>query len=108
MPLPSERDLKENCRAASCERYLLRLYVAGNAPNSARAMSNLQVICDEHLADCYELEVVDVLQDPQRALDEGVLVTPTLVRLSPLPEVKIVGNLSEKAQVLLALGVKGL
>jgi circadian clock protein KaiB len=56
--------------------------------------------------DCFELEIVDVLQDPRRALDDGVLVTPTLVRLSPLPAVKIVGDLNEREQVLSALLVE--
>lgn len=104
--MPGTSDSQQDPSASLKGRYLLRLYVADNAPNSVRAMSNLQAIYDEHLAGRRELEVVDVLQEPQRALDDNVLVTPTLVKLSPLPEVKIVGNLSDKARVLSALGVK--
>jgi len=89
------------------ETTLFRLYVADETPNSARAMANLQSICQEHLQGRYRLEVVDILQEPLRALSEGVLVTPTLIRLSPLPVLKIVGDLSEPAAVLQALGLEG-
>ena len=86
---------------------LFRLYVADETPNSARAVANLQSIGKEYLQDRYTLEVVDILQEPLRALSEGVLVTPTLVRLSPLPARTIVGDLSELAAALLALGLAG-
>lgn len=79
---------------------LFRLYVADETPNSARAMANLQSICQKHLQGRYRLEVVDILQEPLRALSEGVLVTPTLIRLLPLPVRTIVGDLSEPAAVL--------
>jgi circadian clock protein KaiB len=86
---------------------VLRLYIAGRAPNSVQALANLDAICKEYLKDGHELEIVDVLEQPQRALAEGVLVSPSLSRLSPLPGVSVVGNLSDKAKVLLALGLKG-
>lgn len=86
---------------------LFRLYVADETPNSARAVANLQAICQEHWQGHCKIEVVDILQEPLRALSEGVLVTPTLVRLSPLPVRKIVGDLTELATVLLALGLEG-
>jgi circadian clock protein KaiB len=84
---------------------LLRLYVAGGAPNSLLAIANLEAICREHLKDGHRLEVVDVLEHPRRAMAEGVLVTPSLSRLSPLPAVSVVGNLSDRNKVLLALGL---
>jgi circadian clock protein KaiB len=87
----------------------LRLYVAGNAPNSLRAIANAKAICDDHAADAsslYELEIVDVLEDPKRALADGIVVTPTLIKLSPLPSQRMVGNLSDTRQVLLTLGAK--
>ena len=86
---------------------LFRLYVADETPNSARAMTNLQSICQKHLQGRCKIEVVDILQEPLRALSEGVLVTPTLIKLSPLPVRKIVGDLSEPAAVLQALGLEG-
>lgn len=85
---------------------VLRLYIAGGAPNSLQAIANLEAICQEYLKDGHKLEVVDVLQHPGRAMAEGVLVTPSLAKLSPLPAANVVGNLSDKAKVLLALGLK--
>jgi circadian clock protein KaiB len=85
---------------------LLRLYVVGGAPNSVLAIANLEAICREHLKDGHRLEVVDVLEHPRRAMAEGVIVTPSLAKLSPLPAASIVGNLSDRNKVLLALGLK--
>jgi len=82
---------------------VLRLYVAGNAPNSARAISNAQALCDAHFPSRYELEIVDLLDHPQQALNDGVIVTPTLIRLLPLPTQKVVGTLSDADQLLLVL-----
>ena len=81
----------------------LRLYVAGSAPNSVRAIVNAKAICDEHFASDHELEVVDMLEHPERALADGVLVTPTLLKLLPLPVQRVIGNLSDTNQVLLTL-----
>ena len=66
-------------------RLVLRLYVAGSAPNSLRAIANTQAICDEHFASAYKLEIVDMLEHPQRALTDGIIVTPTLLKLLPFP-----------------------
>jgi circadian clock protein KaiB len=85
----------------------MRLYIAGSAPNSVQAIANLEAICREHLAGVHRLEIVDILEHPSRALAEGVLVTPSLTKLSPLPAAQIVGNLSDKRKVLLALGIAG-
>ncbi len=104
MSVPSQKGARSPTRDR--ETTLFRLYVADETPNSVRAVANLQAICQEHLRDCYRLELVDILQEPLRALSEGVLVTPTLVRLSPLPVRKIVGDLSNRTAVLLALGLK--
>ena len=82
----------------------LRLYVAGNAPNSVIAVANARAICDEHYTLGYKLEIVDLMDHPARALKDGIIVTPTLVRLVPAPARKIIGTLSDRNQVLLALG----
>jgi circadian clock protein KaiB len=74
--------------------FKFRLYVAGDAANSMQAVSNLHALCREHLPERHEIEVIDVLREPKRALDEGVLLTPMLVRVSPDPIRRIVGNLS--------------
>jgi circadian clock protein KaiB len=87
-------------------RVLLRLYIAGNAPNSVSAISNVKAICDEHFASQHELEIVDLLENPLRALADGVIVTPTLLKLLPLPVGRVIGNLSDTNQVLLVLAGK--
>jgi circadian clock protein KaiB len=83
--------------------YRLRLYIAGTLPNSLQALDNLRAICDAHLAGRYSIEVVDFLEEPRRALDDGVIVTPTLVRVEPAPQRVIVGTLADQAAVLRAL-----
>ena len=87
---------------------VLRLYIASNAPNSIRAVANLAAICSEHLQDKFKLEIIDVLEYPMRALDDGILVTPSLAKLSPSPAARIVGNLSDKSSVLQVLGIREL
>lgn len=84
----------------------LRLYVAGSAPNSVSAIANAQAICEKHFPSGYELEIVDVLDQPLRALTDGIIVTPTLLKLSPPPVQRAVGSLSDTKQVLLTLGGK--
>jgi circadian clock protein KaiB len=85
---------------------VMRLYIADNAPNSARAVANLEAICKEHLGSKFRLEIIDVLEYPQRALADGIVVTPSLTKVSPSPIAKIVGNLSDTMGVLHALGIK--
>lgn len=84
---------------------VMRLYVANSAPNSLQAVANLEAICKEYLKDAYKLEIIDVLEFPQRALADGVVVTPSLSKLSPSPVAQVIGNLSDKGSVLRALGI---
>ena len=85
--------------------YVFRLYVAGGAPNSVRALANLYAICHKHYPESHRIEVIDVLKEPLRALAEAILVTPTVIKLSPAPEQQIIGNLSKEEEVLCALGL---
>lgn len=84
---------------------VLRLYVAGDAANSELAVQRLRAFCAEHLPDRCELEVVDIIREPGRALADRILLTPTLVRLAPAPVRTIIGNLSDPAQLATVLGV---
>jgi len=84
----------------------MRLYIADNAPNSVQAVANLAAICKEHLGDKFKLEIIDVLEYPLRALADGILVTPSLTKLSPSPAATVVGNLSDRSGVLHALGIR--
>ena len=91
-------------RIARTSAVHLRLYVAGHAPNSVLATANAKAICDEHYALGYKLEIVDLLEQPARGLSDGIFVTPTLIRLLPAPVRRVIGTLSDRKQVLLALG----
>ena len=101
----SRRPARRKTSGAATMVVVLRLYIVGGAPNSIQALANLEAICREHLPRGHRLEVVDVLEHPQRAMAAGVLVTPSLSKLSPLPAANVVGNLSDKDKVLLALGI---
>lgn len=85
--------------------FKFRLYVAGDALNSAQALANLGELCRERLPDRHEIEVVDVFREPERALADTVFLTPTLVKLAPRPIRRIVGTLSQPQTVLQALGM---
>jgi circadian clock protein KaiB len=82
------------------------LYVTGNAPNSLRAIANLADLCDRHLAGRHRIEIIDLLRQPQRALADHVIITPTLVKCSPGEEVRILGSLSDQAVILTSLGLR--
>jgi circadian clock protein KaiB len=82
----------------------LRLYIAGDAPNSLQARANLEAVCREYLPKEAKIEIVDILQHPERALADGVLLTPMLVKLAPAPTRRVIGNLSQRQAVLNALG----
>jgi len=86
--------------------WLLRLYVAGQTPNSIKAFANLKKICEEHLKGRYKIEVIDLLENPQLAKGDQILAVPTLVRELPPPVRKIVGDLSRTEQVLVGLDLR--
>lgn len=85
--------------------FKFRLYVAGDTPNSMQAMANLTLFCQEHLANRHQIEIVDVLKHPMRALLDGILMTPTLLKVAPLPARTIVGTLVDSQPLLHALGL---
>lgn len=82
----------------------VRLYVAGDSPNSTKAVANLRAALSELACSRHELEIIDVLQAPERGPQDGVLVTPMLVRSFPLPERRILGNLSDRSLLQGVLG----
>lgn len=99
LPQPSEPAMDD---ALS---YRFRLYVAGNGTNSAQAAANLAALCRTHLAERSTIEIVDVYREPMRALEDGVFMTPTLLKLGPAPARRIVGTLSQTSSVLAALNL---
>ena len=86
--------------------YRLRLYVAGQTPKSVLALANLQQICEEHLQGRYEIDIIDLRQDPQLAQGDQILAVPTLVRRLPEPIKKIIGDLSNRERVLVGLDLR--
>jgi circadian clock protein KaiB len=84
----------------------LTLYVTGTSPRTKIAIENLNRICGQELEGRYEVEIVDVLEHPQRAEDERILATPTLIKKLPLPLRRVIGDLSDKEKVLLGLEVR--
>jgi len=88
------------------EMWELRLYVAGQTPNSMRAFANLKKICEEHLKGKYTIEVIDLMKNPQLAAGDQILAIPTLVRKLPEPLKKIIGDLSNTERVLVGLDIR--
>lgn len=86
--------------------YVLRLYVAGITPRSARAVENIRRICEEHLAGRYDLEVIDIYQQPTLAEGEQIIAAPTLVRKLPPPLRKFIGDMSNTDRILVGLDLK--
>jgi circadian clock protein KaiB len=86
-------------------RFILHLYVSGMTPRSRRAIDNIQRLCAEHLAGRYELQVIDIYQQPEMAKTQQIVAAPTLVKQLPLPLRKLVGEMADPGRVLLVLGV---
>jgi circadian clock protein KaiB len=87
-------------------KFRFRLYVAGDAHNSTQALANLHALCRAHLAKRHHIEIVNVFREPDRALADGIFMTPTLVKLAPAPGQRIVGTLSQTQPLLSALGLE--
>ncbi len=98
--------IEERLAQAPPDRYVLRLFVAGSAPSSVQAISRLHALCDEHLEGRYDLEIVDVHQQPARAAGDDIFAIPTLLKELPAPLRRIIGDLSDEGRVLIALGIE--
>jgi circadian clock protein KaiB len=88
------------------QQYVLRLYVTGSTPRSTRAIQNLRALCEEHLHGRYDLQVIDIYQQPANAKREQIIAAPTLVKTLPAPIRKLVGDMSNTEQVLLGLDLR--
>ena len=93
-------------KKAPVAKWRLRLYVAGNTPNSIAAFANLKEICEKHLGGEYEIEVIDLLRNPQLAAGDQIVAVPTLVRRLPYPVKRIIGDLSNQERVLVGLELR--
>jgi circadian clock protein KaiB len=97
-----EKALKD----AKDKEYVLRLYVAGVTPRSTQSIINMKKICEEHLKGRYELEVIDIYQQPVLAKDEQIIAVPTLVKKLPLPLRRFIGNMADVERILVGLDLK--
>ena len=88
------------------EHYVLRLYVTGMTPRSTRAVENVRAICEQHLQGRYDLEVIDIYQQPTLAKGEQIIAAPTLIKKLPLPLRRVIGDLSSTEKVLLGLDLR--
>jgi circadian clock protein KaiB len=94
---------KKHPAKARRDKWILRLYIAGQTPKAITALNNLKLICEEQLKGKYQIEVIDLLKQPQLARDNQILAVPTLVRKLPIPVRRIIGDLSDKERVLVGL-----
>lgn len=85
--------------------YVLHLYITGATPNSTRAVRNIKEICELHLKGRYELLIIDIYQQPELARQDQIVAAPTLIKKTPLPARRLIGDLSERERVLAALGL---
>jgi len=93
-------------RTSETPEYVLRLYVTGTTPNSLNAIDNIRKICEEHLKGRYDLQVIDLYQQPSLAKGEQIIATPTLIKKLPLPLRRIIGDMSSTERVLVGLDLR--
>jgi len=92
-------------KTATQERYELKLYVTGTSPRSGQAIANVRALCEEHLAGRYDLEVIDIYQQPAVAVSEQIVAAPTLIKKFPAPTRRMIGDLSNPHKILIGLNI---
>ncbi len=102
----SLEEFEKALRGRSKVRYVLKLYVSGMTKRSLEAIENLKRICDEQLSGCYDFEVIDIGQQPESVAKEDIIATPTLIKELPKPIRRIIGDLSDKDRILIALNLQ--
>lgn len=102
----SKRKLASLLKQSASETYVLRLYITGTTPRSCRAIANIRSICEEHLPGRYDLEVIDIYQQPGEASGRQIIAAPTLIKELPFPAKRMVGDLSDHDRVLVALDLR--
>jgi circadian clock protein KaiB len=102
----TEAEFEKALAKSKSEKYVLRLYVTGMTPKSTKAIANVKKICDEHLAGRYELEVIDIYQQPKLAKGEQIIAAPTLIKKLPLPLRKLIGDMSDTEKFLLGIDLR--
>jgi circadian clock protein KaiB len=102
----STEEFEKAAAKQALAKYVLRLYVTGMTTKSTRAIANVRKLCEKHLAGCYELEVIDIYQQPKLAKGEQIIATPTLIKKLPLPLRKLIGDMSDTERFLVGIDLK--
>lgn len=102
----NEEEFDKLIRMEDTQTYVLRLYIAGMTVRSTRAMLNIRKICEENLKGRYELEVIDIYQQPELAHDAQIIASPTLIKELPLPLRKFIGDMTDKERILVGLDLR--
>ena len=102
---PKKIGIKTDNEGVGGEKYILQLFISGLLPNSSRAVINIKAICEKYLKGRYELEIIDIYQQPDLALSEEIIAIPLLVKRFPLPEERMIGDLSNTEKVLRGLQI---
>jgi circadian clock protein KaiB len=106
VPTDSVKEFEKAVEQLGKGRYTLRLYVAGTTPQSVKAITNLKRVCEEHLKGRYDLEVIDIYQQPKLAEGEQIVAVPTVIKKLPLPIRKLIGDMSDVDRVLVGLDIR--
>jgi circadian clock protein KaiB len=101
-----EQELEAAAGKSGREKYVLRLYVAGITPRSSAAIKNVTEICETHLAGRYDLEIVDIYQQPTLAKGEQIIAAPTLIKKLPLPLRRLIGSMADEQKILVGLDLR--
>jgi circadian clock protein KaiB len=102
----SAAELEAAINKRASERYVLKLYVTGITPRSSQAIRNVTELCEKHLHGSYELQIVDIYQQPALAQGEQIIAAPTLIKKLPLPLRRLIGNMADEEKILLGLDLK--
>jgi len=102
----TEKEFEKALTESKTQKYVLRLYVTGMTPKSTKAIANVKKICEEHLAGRYELEVIDIYQQPTLAKGEQIIAAPTLIKKLPLPLRRLIGDMSDTEKFLVGIDLR--
>jgi circadian clock protein KaiB len=102
----SQKELEKAVEEKRNQKYVLRLYVSGITPRSTRAIENIRKLCEENLKGNYELEIIDIYQQPEAAKREQIIAAPTLIKTLPVPLRRFIGDLSNTERILVGLEIK--
>jgi circadian clock protein KaiB len=100
------KKLEKSIREEKLQKYVLKLYITGATPRSIKAITNIRKICEEHLKGRYELEIIDIFQQPVLAKGEQIIAAPTLIKKLPLPLRRFIGDMSSTERILIGLDLK--